>query len=285
MKGRMRMFNERAALRQRLAELAAIEERVYRQCREERERIYERLRKLDEQDRLLNGESTLATNSPSDLTEEMPLTVSDSDSVEFIKQVVKDTLLEQHEAQIREHQLLIEQVANQLKQANEAIIREVKELLASKEADITTKIQEALTVISKTNKDASNTTIAISKKQKQRKRNTTNHSNYEQAYELAISILKKHTAAVQSAELKRQIEKELNIKIPNMTTFMENLMKKEPNIEKPFRAQYIYRQQLDNEDISFPNVEKEVAVSIEESPVPEENNASENEEQVIIEKD
>jgi hypothetical protein len=279
------MFNERAALRQRLMELAAIEERVYRQCREERERIYERLRKLDEQERLLNSESTSATNSPSDLAGEIPSTVSDSDSVEFIKQVVKDTLLEQQEAQIREQQLLLEQVANQLKQANEAIIREVKELLALKETDITTKIQDALTAISKTNEEASNTTNTTSKKQRQPKRNTTNHSNYEQAYELAISILKKHSAAVQSAELKRQIEKELNIKIPNMTTFMESLMRREPNIEKPFRGQYIYRQQQDNEDISFPNVEKEIAVSIEESPVTEENIASENEEQLTIEKE
>ncbi|ALC80894.1 MULTISPECIES: Rok-like winged helix domain-containing protein [Bacillus] len=57
--------------------------------------------------------------------------------------------------------------------------------------------------------------------------------------EAAIKTLKRHNAAIKSSELQKEIEKESGLEIPNMTTFMQSLIKMYPEVKKPYRGQYI----------------------------------------------
>ncbi|WAT23629.1 hypothetical protein O0R52_21775 (plasmid) [Bacillus halotolerans] len=57
--------------------------------------------------------------------------------------------------------------------------------------------------------------------------------------EIAIRILKRHNASIKSSELQKEIEKESGAEIPNMTMFMQGLIKMHPEVKKPYRGQYI----------------------------------------------
>ncbi|MCI3987313.1 hypothetical protein MMJ63_21495, partial [Bacillus vallismortis] len=69
--------------------------------------------------------------------------------------------------------------------------------------------------------------------------------------EAAIKTLKRHIAAIKSSELQKEIEKDSGLEIPNMTTFMQILIKMYPEVKKPYRGQYI----LEGEIVSAESVE------------------------------
>ena len=66
--------------------------------------------------------------------------------------------------------------------------------------------------------------------------------------EAAIKTLKRHNAAIKSSELQKEIEKESGLEIPNMTTFMQSLIKMYPEVKKPYRGQYILEGDIQTED-------------------------------------
>lgn len=99
------MFSERIALKMRLEELDKREQRVVKEIQEEREGIYERLRRLDEQDRYLQPishtnsqqegtkvDSTLSVVSPSQNLTEQELKKSVDSVVEMMDTVKKDVV-------------------------------------------------------------------------------------------------------------------------------------------------------------------------------------------------
>ncbi|ASB89822.1 hypothetical protein OZL92_12080 [Bacillus sonorensis] len=65
--------------------------------------------------------------------------------------------------------------------------------------------------------------------------------------EAAIKTLKRHNAAIKSSELQKEIEKESGLEIPNMTTFMQSLIKMYPEVKKPYRGQYILEGDISTE--------------------------------------
>ncbi|NPC92385.1 hypothetical protein HOO54_09145 [Bacillus sp. WMMC1349] len=65
--------------------------------------------------------------------------------------------------------------------------------------------------------------------------------------EAAIKTLKRHNAAIKSSELQKEIEKESGLDIPNMTTFMQSLIKMYPEVKKPYRGQYILEGDISTE--------------------------------------
>ncbi|KAA6453746.1 transcriptional regulator Rok [Bacillus atrophaeus] len=65
--------------------------------------------------------------------------------------------------------------------------------------------------------------------------------------EAAIKTLKRHNAAIKSSELQKEIEKESGLEIPNMTTFMQSLIKMYPEVKKPYRGQYILEGEIASE--------------------------------------
>lgn len=65
--------------------------------------------------------------------------------------------------------------------------------------------------------------------------------------EAAIKTLKRHNAAIKSSELQKEIEKESGLEIPNMTTFMQSLIKMYPEVKKPYRGQYILEGEIPEE--------------------------------------
>ncbi|MFJ5963591.1 MULTISPECIES: hypothetical protein [unclassified Bacillus (in: firmicutes)] len=66
--------------------------------------------------------------------------------------------------------------------------------------------------------------------------------------EAAIKTLKRHNAAIKSSELQKEIEKESGLEIPNMTTFMQSLIKMYPEVKKPYRGQYILEGDIQTEE-------------------------------------
>ncbi|OLP63195.1 Repressor rok [Bacillus pumilus] len=66
--------------------------------------------------------------------------------------------------------------------------------------------------------------------------------------EAAIKTLKRHNAAIKSSELQKEIEKESGLEIPNMTTFMQSLIKMYPEVKKPYRGQYILEGDIQTDD-------------------------------------
>jgi hypothetical protein len=66
--------------------------------------------------------------------------------------------------------------------------------------------------------------------------------------EAAIKTLKRHNAAIKSSELQKEIEKESGLEIPNMTTFMQSLIKMYPEVKKPYRGQYILEGEIPEEN-------------------------------------
>ncbi|MGE6631202.1 transcriptional regulator Rok [Bacillus sp. NPDC077027] len=66
--------------------------------------------------------------------------------------------------------------------------------------------------------------------------------------EAAIKTLKRHNAAIKSSELQKEIEKESGLEIPNMTTFMQSLIKMYPEVKKPYRGQYILEGEIQTDE-------------------------------------
>lgn len=64
--------------------------------------------------------------------------------------------------------------------------------------------------------------------------------------EAALKILKHHKGEIKSRELQKEIEKETGMSIPNMTTFMQGLIKFHPEVEKTYRGQYVLRKEKGN---------------------------------------
>ena len=65
--------------------------------------------------------------------------------------------------------------------------------------------------------------------------------------EAAIKTLKRHNAAIKSSELQKRLKKS-GLEIPNMTTFMQSLIKMYPEVKKPYRGQYILEGDIQTED-------------------------------------
>lgn len=57
---------------------------------------------------------------------------------------------------------------------------------------------------------------------------------------VAVNILKVNSDGMSADELRSKIEKETNMQILNMTTFMSSIMKKNPSVQKPRRGYYRY---------------------------------------------
>lgn len=200
------MYGERLALKSRLDELNHAEERIIRQFQEERELIYARFRKLDEEERFYspNGQDEL------EVTENLNKGNDQEEKIhEFVEQVKMD--LKEEVAS------LIKEFSTQLSEAKE-IIQSFSNLQ---------KEQEAIAMTSKEVKRGN---------QSRRKRN----QDFAKLYEEALRYLKLQTASVQSVDIKKVVEGKTGIEIANMTTFMARLMKMYPNIQKPHRGQYLY---------------------------------------------
>lgn len=241
------MYGERHALKTRLEELNHAEERTIRHYQEERERIYERLRKLDENERLFSG-------TPSEPEKEIHIEDLNSQNAVMNEQVklMVETIREDME---KENQSTLQHLTQQLNEAKEIIsslqqiqipklFLETKDQSSNNEIDQKENKKEAGT--SKKNKTTSkgttkNKRTALKNKDVTVKVSEQDKIDYTPLYEEALTILKRHTASIQSVEIKKELEEKMGIQIPNMTTFMERLMKKNPLIEKPFRGQYVYR--------------------------------------------
>ncbi|GED04226.1 hypothetical protein [Bacillus atrophaeus] len=55
---------------------------------------------------------------------------------------------------------------------------------------------------------------------------------------VAVNILKVYSDGMSADELRSKIEKETNMQIVNMTSFMSSIMKKNPFVQKPRRGYY-----------------------------------------------
>ncbi|MCY0092237.1 MULTISPECIES: hypothetical protein [Bacillus amyloliquefaciens group] len=55
----------------------------------------------------------------------------------------------------------------------------------------------------------------------------------------ALDIMKDHKDEINSADLKKAVQSKTGIQIKNMTAFMEGLMKRHPEVKKPYRGQYV----------------------------------------------
>ncbi len=62
--------------------------------------------------------------------------------------------------------------------------------------------------------------------------------------EAAIKTLKRHNAAIKSSELQKEIEKESGLEIPNMTTFMQSLIKMYPEVKNHTAANIFLREKF-----------------------------------------
>jgi hypothetical protein len=269
------MYGERHALKNRLEELNKAEERTIRHYQEERERIYERLRKLDEDERMFSSPQLLLSETESNSTTETvnePQTITHEQLVEMMPEVVSRL----REDIKKENQSTIEQLTSQLNEAKEIIssLREIQipeaSLNASKEDSeqaLHSSPQETTeTVKPRRNKGATQTNRnkRTARKNNNVKINTSDQDkvDYAPLYEEALTVLKRHTASVQSIEIKKEVEEKTGVDIPNMTNFMDRLMKKNPQIEKPYRGQYIYRHENDSDNDEANNeVTESVVVS------------------------
>ncbi|MES5398122.1 hypothetical protein ABU952_18670 [Bacillus amyloliquefaciens] len=59
---------------------------------------------------------------------------------------------------------------------------------------------------------------------------------------VAVNILKVNSGGMSADTLRSKIEKETNMQILNMTTFMSAIMKKNPSVQKPRRGYYRFVQ-------------------------------------------
>jgi len=242
------MFNVRMALKMRLEELDKREERVAKECRDEREQIYERLRKLDEQE----------TFFTSDFTENSGTTIES----------------EQEEKKEAEHTSVVVEEASYDEVMNETIlplVNEMKELLEierTEKEEFKRSLENSQAIIkeykelAKREKGKSNRNGTRNSGTRRGKRNAI---NYAPLYEATVSILKQHTASVPASTLKKDIEARTDFKIENMTAFMQRLMKDDVNIEKPYRGEYFYRRP-----------DTDISLSYQESAVTEEGSKLEN---------
>jgi len=216
------VFSERMALKSRLDELNHSEERLLKQFQNEREQIYVRLRKLDEEERFLQHSSFDSKDQVASSLDNISSSIERSET-SLTKKEISELLS------------IIDDRIHALRKP-ESNIPDTKELYNNE------KIRNAT---NRRGKPSLNAKI-----------------DYDSLYKEALSILKRHTASVQSVDIKKELEQKTGYEIPNMTNFMERLMKKEPLVEKPYRGMYIYRTpQVDsiapksNEDVSSTDIE------------------------------
>lgn len=219
------MYGERQALKTRLEELNHAEERTMRFYQEERERIYERLRKLDDDERFFQHSSTIPEKN----------TEVDTQMVEALPTDTKE-------------QIPYEVLSKQLEEAKE-IIDSLKQIQTPESIQVNEDGIEEETENSKKgvdkNRPSTKRTARTNKNVKVQKNDDTK-LDYAPLYKMAVEILKQHTASVQAIEIKKEIQERTGIEISNMTNFMARLMKNEPLIEKPYRGQYLYKKEKPN---------------------------------------
>jgi len=216
------MYGERLALKSRLDELNHAEERIIRQFQEERERIYARLRKLDEEERFVSN-STL---------NEVEEVVSIDKPIHQEENAQK--LVEQAKSELREeYSLLLQNLSTQLIEAKEVIATFTK-----KEKEQTDSAQPKA-------------------ENKRSRRNKKKNEDFSKLYEEALTFLKHQTASVQSSDIKKEVESKTGVEITNMTNFMTRLMKLYPNIEKPYRGQYLYKENSASKNAEVVEVSEE----------------------------
>ena len=197
------MYNERMALKSRLEELNCAEERLLRQLQDERNTIYARLRKLDEEERFFFSEKPLA-----------------------YEQAVEQTT----------------ETANQEAIDIKAIVASAQEGLKAEFEEMSKSLVSELEQAKQKIKELSSNQYNAPKNSKKAKKNTKARvrANLTPLYAEAITYLKKQTASVKSSDIQKEIEGKTGVEVGNMSTFMERLMKLNTGVQKPYRGQYIY---------------------------------------------
>ncbi|PLS19527.1 hypothetical protein CVD28_03675 [Bacillus sp. M6-12] len=278
------MFNERMSLKLRLEELDAREIRVAKECRDERESIYERLRKLDEQDTLFPTT--------------FPVDSSDKESQEVIPINELTKIVQEKQSEIKKEmtQEAVQIFENVISKEVLPMINGLKELVTKERSEkdqLLKSLEESKSMIKqfeqifgsyaeseKKNEVKNEDTVRKGKKNEKievkgrNKREREKDIDYTHLHEEALSILKQHTASVQSSKLKKEVETRTGVKIQNMTTFMQRLMKKDERIEKPYRGEYFYRREGHKEADSLE--EQEIAVTKEKDINEVSNSIEEN---------
>lgn len=64
-----------------------------------------------------------------------------------------------------------------------------------------------------------------------------------------LDIMKNHKDGINSADLKKAVQNKTGIQIKNMTVFMKHLMKRHPEVKKPYRGQYVLDQGIPNSTV------------------------------------
>lgn len=166
MSGGCCMFTEREALRLRLEQLSDAEIILIREIQSERNRIYSKLRELDQLD---------------------------------ISRLKKKSLLELTQSTLQD--------LKEDKKKTEFTNPTLQDIKFSNKQDTPSNRQKSSTLRSAT-----------------------------------LDILKNHKDGINSADLKKAVQNETGIQIKNMTVFMNHLMKRHPEVKKPYRGQYVLDQ-------------------------------------------
>lgn len=270
------IFNEKIALKLRLEELEKREIRIAKECREEREWIFERLRKLDEQASYSTStpnEAGLKDDRKNNKEGVIPFVVANDNVADTTEESIENeqvSVTKQEEPEDGKETLSDEMIQKILKEATFAQFNQFKELLKEEKAEkeelkkclneSTNIIRQFETVI-ETLEDKE---VEKSKQTKKSKRTSekgraiTSPKEYEKLYKSALSILKNRDTSISSFELKKEIDNRTGKTIPNMTQFMRRLMKKDTNVKKPDRGEYIYE-----------SVKKEETKPLEQEPAEE----------------
>ncbi|AQS43750.1 hypothetical protein LSG23_07020 [Bacillus velezensis] len=193
------MFNEREALRLRLEQLNEAEVKVIREYQIERDKIYAKLRELDNAGSLSDTKKEFRPEKKND---SLPVLA------ELAAQEMRSYQKPQTQPQSSQQQM------------------------------------QSITSLPAGIPDGST----------RRRRGTARPgSKAAKLREAAIKTLKRHNAAIKSSELQKEIEKESGLEIPNMTTFMQSLIKMYPEVKKPYRGQYILEGEISQETAETAN--------------------------------
>jgi len=256
------MYGEKLALKSRLDELNKAEERIIRQYQEERERIYERLRKLDEDERLLPNNEAVQTELE---------TTKEESSANLVEEQLKGITDQIREEMKKESQDLFNELRQQLEEAV-TVISSMKQNQLPQPAD--SSINEEKVHIEQTEETNTNKNNKRNGRRNGRKSpalnvrsNVKDKIDYEPIYQVALDVLKRHTVSVQSVDLRKEVEEKVGLSIPNFTNFMARLMKKHPEIEKPYRGRYYFKRE-DGDSFSLEDTSEEAneSSSYEETP-------------------
>lgn len=260
------MYGEKLALKSRLDELNKAEERIIRQFQEEREGIYERLRKLDEDERLLPSNDGVQSALESNQEESSPLVIEEklnSITEQIREEVKKETqdLFHALRQQLEEAVTVISSMKQtQLPAPTELPLSEEKLHMEQKEETNTRKNNR------RNGRRSGKTSPAVNAQS-----NDSDRIDYEPIYKATLDVLKRHTVSVQGADLRKEVEEKTGVTIPNFTNFMARLMKKHPEIEKPYRGRYYFKRE-DGDSFSLEDTSEERNVSPSDEETPETTN-------------